>query len=526
MGVAARTERISDVLPERSGRADAVAIGLLAFVIGICGANRPSLWLDEAATISASTRPLPDLANLLGHVDAVHGVHYVLMHAWFTVFPATEFWARVPSSLLVGGAAAGVVVLGRQLSVRSVAVAAGIVFAVLPRTTWAAIEARSYALSMFDAVWVTVLCVVAVRRDRTWPWIAYAIGLALTVVANVFVILVVAVHLVLIRRLTDSRRIAARWLAAAIAAGGAVLPFVILTGSQQGQVDWIPAIGQGTLGQLLGDQYFPAVITVGSQTQGESVPRGIPPEVVAASLRAWALIAPLIIVLLVVIVVTLRTRRRQPVLPGARLLVTVASAWIALPTAGVIAVSLVGEPVYQPHYLAFTVPGVALLLGWCVVVVGRAPRGIAAVLAVIAMAAVPNCVAQRGPYSKFGRDQSQVADLIEARAATGDCLNVDDAAPAKLVEPLTAGRPAAFARLRDPGLRQSAVDRGELFESRRPIREWADELRTCPALWTVTARGAADSVHEVPVAAGFRLTDRWTLNTTEVLRYAPGVEPP
>lgn len=46
--------------------------------------------------------------------------------------PGTEFWARVPSALAVGVAAAGVVVLGRQLCVRSVGVAAGIVFAVLP----------------------------------------------------------------------------------------------------------------------------------------------------------------------------------------------------------------------------------------------------------------------------------------------------------------------------------------------------------------------------------------------------------
>ena len=52
---------------------------------------------------------------MLGNIDAVHGLYYLLMHGWFAVFPATEFWSRLSSSLAVGIAAAGVVVLGKQL---------------------------------------------------------------------------------------------------------------------------------------------------------------------------------------------------------------------------------------------------------------------------------------------------------------------------------------------------------------------------------------------------------------------------
>ena len=47
--------------------------------------------------------------------------YYLLMHGWFAVFPATEFWSRLSSAVAVGLAAAGVVVLGRQLSTRPVA---------------------------------------------------------------------------------------------------------------------------------------------------------------------------------------------------------------------------------------------------------------------------------------------------------------------------------------------------------------------------------------------------------------------
>ena len=86
-------------------------------MISGAGAGRPSLWFDEGATISASaSRTLPELWQLLGHIDAVHGFYYLLMHGWFTVFPPTEFWSRVPSCLAIGAAAAGIVVFTKQFS--------------------------------------------------------------------------------------------------------------------------------------------------------------------------------------------------------------------------------------------------------------------------------------------------------------------------------------------------------------------------------------------------------------------------
>ena len=81
------------------------------------GPVRPSLWFDEGATISASaSRTLPELWRLLGHIDAVHGLYYLLMHGWFAIFPPTEFWSRFPSALAIGAAAAGVTVFTRQFA--------------------------------------------------------------------------------------------------------------------------------------------------------------------------------------------------------------------------------------------------------------------------------------------------------------------------------------------------------------------------------------------------------------------------
>ena len=103
---------------------DAAGVALLAVAVSAAGAARPSLWFDEAATISAATRSVPALWRMLGNIDAVHGVYYLLMHGWFAVFGATEFASRLSSALAVGLAAGGVVVLGRQISTRAVAVTA------------------------------------------------------------------------------------------------------------------------------------------------------------------------------------------------------------------------------------------------------------------------------------------------------------------------------------------------------------------------------------------------------------------
>src|SRR6185437_8103672 len=146
MSVPALEEHAADIADE-PGRAhargrllDPLAIGLLAVLISAGWAGKPSLWYDEGATISASaSRTLPELWKLLGHIDAVHGLYYLLMHGWFAIFPPTEFWSRFPSCLAIGGAAAGVVVFAKQFplqgSTRRTALCAGVVFAILPRVT-------------------------------------------------------------------------------------------------------------------------------------------------------------------------------------------------------------------------------------------------------------------------------------------------------------------------------------------------------------------------------------------------------
>src|SRR6266536_2927878 len=66
----------------RAGRPLVWAIpAAVTLAVMLCGNQRPPYWRDEAATLAAVHRPLGALFRLLGNIDAVHGVYYMMMWA-------------------------------------------------------------------------------------------------------------------------------------------------------------------------------------------------------------------------------------------------------------------------------------------------------------------------------------------------------------------------------------------------------------------------------------------------------------
>lgn len=487
-------------------RWDTVAVAAFAVVLCATGSARPSLWFDEAATISAGTRSVPELWRVVHNIDAVHGLYYLLMHGWFVVFPATEFLTRLSSALAVGIAAAGVVVLGKLISSRTVAVTAGITFALLPRVTWAGMETRSYALTMAAAVWLTVFCIRAARRGRPWWWVVYGVLLATAVVLNVFLVLIVPAHAVAVLAYARRPRALIYWAAAATAAVAAIVPFLLFTQTQLFQVGWIFPLGSQTVTGILHEQYF-----------DQSV--------------AAAVVAGLIIVAAMFCGPLLGAGRPQR-------LIALTLTWMAAPTVVLLVYSAVRHPIYYPRYLSFTVPGFALLLGMCIVTVGRSRAGIAALLIALAIAGLPTYLFQRAPYAKAYMDYSAVADVIDHNAAPGDCLVMDNStkwAPGP-IRPLTAARPAVYQKLRDYGRGLTAVQRNRLWDGHIAIWAWADKMPDCRALWTVTERDPAMPEHQrgpdlppgprlaramayqVPSRFGFRVVERWQFSFAQVTK--------
>ena len=349
---------------------DPLIVGMLAAAISLGGAARPSFWYDEAATISASySRSLGQLWRMLGNVDAVHGLYYVLMHGWFQIFPPTEFWSRAPSGLAAGGAAAGVVVLGRQFSSRTVAVASGVVCAILPRTTWAGIEARPYALSMMTAVWLTVLLVVAAHRESRWLWLCYGIGLAVSILLDMYLALLLIAHVVFVFAFRRSRTVVVPFAITSLLTGGILAPFVHEVVGQVQQIKWIAPIGHRTIEDVVVQQYF------------ERSP-------------LFAVLSALVIAAAIVLWLSGSAQLRE----ADRQLLTIAVIWLVVPTALIVIWSAIAHPIYTPRYLAFTAPAMALVLGVCIGALAVKPWAAPAIVILLAVAGTPNYVlAQRNP---------------------------------------------------------------------------------------------------------------------------------
>lgn len=493
---------------------DPWVIAALTAVISGAWAGRPSLWFDEGATITASaSRTLPELWKLLGHIDAVHGLYYLLMHGWFAIFPATEFWSRVPSALAVGAAAAGVVVFAQQFCGRTTAVCAGAVFAILPRITWAGIEARSSALVVAVAAWLTVLVVAAVRRNRAQLWVSYALLLMVAILVNVNMVLLVAVYGAILPLLSPrgARKWPAIWLSvASVVALGAMTPFMLFAHKQVWQVGWINGLSRNLFLDVVHRQYF-----------DHSVPFAILSGVLVLAAAA------------------LRLAGKARAEAGAGRLLLVSALWVVIPTAAVLIYSAVSEPIYYPRYLIFTAPGAAVVLAICIVAIARRRWQVAGLVVVLAVAAFPNYYfTQRGPYAKEGWDYSQVADVISAHAAPGDCLLVDNTVPWRPgpIRALLASRPAAFRSLIDVERGFYGPKVGALWDGHVAVWLTTAKINKCPTLWTITNRDKSLPDHQVGQALspgtafgrapvylfasylGFHIVERWQFHYSQVVK--------
>lgn len=488
---------------------DPVVVALVAMVVGIIGAGRPSFWFDEAATISASTRSTGELFELVSEHDSAHSLYYLLMHTWFSVFPHTEFWARVPSVLAIGAGAAGVVIVGRRLSTRAVGLTSGIMFAILPRVTWAAIEARPYALGAAVAVWLTIALLVAVDRRRVAFWAIYAVVLMLAVLVSIHLLLLVFVYLCVLRILRAPRTAWIGWCIATVIALAVLLPYLQFMRSKADQINWIRPLDKKVVRTFIQNQYFENTVWV----LGTAV----------------ALIAGAAVVLAL----------RRPTVAGFWRVAAVSAAWILVPTAGMLAYSVFVKVIYVDRYLTFTAPGMALLLGACAVqVAARSIVRIDVLVLIVALAALPNYIDQRGDYAKFGADYSQIADVLAAQASPGDCFLLDETVPwrPRPIRALPASRPDAFEDLVDVGLYKPATVDNILWDRNLRPDLVVDRIDKCQVLWTIAGKNRIFPAHEqgtalapgqrfgaspaylVPTQLGFRLVERWQFNVGQVTR--------
>jgi mannosyltransferase len=508
----------------------AAVVGGLAMVVTWLGSWNPSYWGDEAATVVSANRPIGVLLAELGNIDAVHGLYYLAMHFWIGLFGASELSTRAPSAIAVGLLVAGTVVLGARLAGLRFGLLAGIVCAILPRTTFLATEARSYAIGTAIAVWITVSFVGLLRRRetrlRSWLVLGALVGLASYLF--LYLALLAAVFGVVLLTSTSNRRHLGRWIRSLVVTGVVAAPIVLLAYLERGQVAFLAVRGYATPGNVILSQWF-GDLKVGGNLLVPTL--------------GWALI------LLGTVLVIVRTARRSPTAvlenrTSDRDTVRLGVAWLVIPTAVLLAGNAWVSPMYNVRYLSFSTPAVALLIAVGLVAAGRlAARGVlrlrdlrtgdrAAVgrRATIAVAAIlllalggaslPGFLAQRGPYAKNGgSDWRQVADYIQANASAGDAVIFDPTTkPSKRPELAYRMYPQQFAAVDAVAVQTPYFERAHLWDVVAPLAEVRSDLARSTSVWALELPVGTEVPEDIAdlTSHGYRVVSSHLVHHTEI----------
>lgn len=451
----------------------------LAWLLAVMGSWNASLWTDEAATISAARRSLPELWAMVQNIDAVHGLYYLFMHFWVGLFGESAFWLRMPSAMAVAAAAAGVFLLARNLGGPGLGMTSAAVFSVLPRITWAGMEARPYAFSAAAAVWLTIILMVALRRQTGRWWLAYSGLAAVSIGINLYLVFILAAHALTVLALRQAGwRTCVAWSLAAML--GAVLsaPVVYLSAMQRGQLN----------DDELGWSRWLRNVAVNQWFLGDT-PTGGYPQTGAAGL--WKVSAVLLagvcgLVMIYALVVLLRNRSggsRRDYL-----------AWIvpqiALPTLVLGLYSLYVHPMYSPRYLTLSAPAVAVLIGtgllWLRPAWLRGGAGI-----IIVLLSIPVYVSQREVHAKSGTDWSAVAGYIQEHKTPGDAVYFSPRRPPEgdqvllTLRRIAVAYPGAFSGLRDLTVDTPGARDGTLDGTSRPLSASMTGLGEVDRVWVI-----------------------------------------
>ncbi|WP_440086582.1 glycosyltransferase family 39 protein [Streptosporangium sp. LJ11] len=365
---------------ERSRLPEAVP-AVAAMLIGLWGITTPSFWRDESVSTLAAAMPIGDLWHLLDSIDRVHALYYLLLRP-VAAFSTGELAMRLPSVVATAAAAYGITVLGRRLATPGAGLLAGLLYVALPMVSRYAQEVRSYAIVTAVAVLATWVLVEATRRSgRRW-YLAYGACLVLLGWFHVYALLLVLAHVVTVllcryRAPSPSRPDVARFAGALAVAVAGIAPLALLAaGQREAQLSWLKP------SKLTDVAWF-----------GEEVAGTVG------------------VALLLVALMLLGT------FAGGRL-TAVALPWALLPFVSM-AISIV-HPVFNPRYVLFAVPAMALLAG--AGLSALRPRALGWIgLVLVAALTVPTHLTIREPDRRPDNLRDMAATLL-ARQRPGDAV--------------------------------------------------------------------------------------------------------
>jgi mannosyltransferase len=497
--------------------APAILAAAVMAALGVWGLARDSsMGNDEVATRWAALLPLHLLTHLLKHVDAVHGLYYLLMHGWMAVGTSPTVM-RIPSVIAMVVAVALTAIIGRRLTGSAWAgLFAGLIVALTPTISYYAQTARSYALVFACVVGSTLallhaLAAEARTREAGTPeasaaedgagrarpavprYLVYAVLLIAGGYLNELSLLVVAAHAVTVLLARYGRRVILHWAAAAAVSVIVVLPLAALSAREDAAVAWIPRPGLWSL-RILFHDYFGATTVV---------------AVLLFCCAVAALLPPL-------------HRGRRAAGPawwsqGGVSLPSVAAPLLVVPGALLILESLVARPLYVDRYVLYGEAGGALLAGAGALRIGRWLAGVTDRRMLLWVPGVVVCVLalvlQLAPQQRVRTPQSRLFDFggpsryLAAHARPGDGVLFFS----NFFRKARLGYPADYRNVSDFAMAQSPAAAGNFQGLDKPVGTVQSLMTGYHRIWVVGRSPFANLTAGPVRAEGAVLTSHFSL---------------
>ena len=482
-------------------------------VAGIVGLARDSsMGNDEVATRWAALLGLRGLARLLRHVDAVHGLYYLIMHVW-TVVGTSPAVLRIPSVISMAVAAAVIAILARRLTGSGwAALFAGLIMVLTPMITYYAQTARSYAL-VYACVALATLALLramdaeaGVAAGRAGPrWLLYAGLMTLSGYLNEMALLVLAAHAITVLLARYGRRASLHWAAAAGGSVILVVPLLALSVGERAAISFLGRPGLGAAKTLFHD-YFGPTTAVALLLLACAVIAVLPAEPAWPRLRAGAPAGT-------------GTEPDPAWWRGGISLPSVAAPLLVVPAFLLAAESRIVAPLYIDRYVLYGEAGAALLAGAGAYRLGQwltryghwrelvfVPGAIVCVLAL---------VLQLGPQERVRTPQSRLFDFggpsryVGAHSRPGDGVLYFGT----LFRKAELGYPADFRKVTDFGVAVTPLRAGNFRGTDKSVAQTLPLMLGYQRIWVI---GARPSAHLSPgplrqesatLASQFRLID-------------------
>jgi mannosyltransferase len=155
---------------------DIAIVSTVVLLLGLLRLGVPSLWVDESFTALRVDQPISE------YFEGYYPLYSVVIKAWTVVAGTSEFALRLPSVLATILACALIVVLGRRLFDRWVALAAGLLLATSPFSVRWSQQARAYSMMVVLVLVATLLLLRALERNTRGAWAVYGIAFSTVMV--------------------------------------------------------------------------------------------------------------------------------------------------------------------------------------------------------------------------------------------------------------------------------------------------------------------------------------------------------